>query len=329
MKKINLINVEEIVLKNNFKFLYRFPLSLIPHLGYLDNIKGQKKALESAGIEIQIEDETDSIEIDFYANESECEVIAFIGDFEYKRFVLEANKPTTLEVKRHERMTNIGLNMLHYETHSPLVYRFLIGAGASVGYRIKNEDEYTNLPINSLKKICAYGSSITQGVGAITSSCSYLQTFAKYASLTVLNKGMSGTCFCEEEMIKYLSTVECDAYLFELGCNMRGLMNEAEFANRITNLFGTILKTKKPIYVIDMLSFFNEHYSAYNVLYKEKSILFSKILNFIAKNMGDIKIYKSLDLMDRVDCISYDMLHPSTTGHFTMGKNLAQKFRNI
>ncbi|WP_214628493.1 SGNH/GDSL hydrolase family protein [Paenibacillus agaridevorans] len=71
--------------------------------------------------------------------------------------------------------------------------------------------------------IIAYGSSITQGAGATVHSSSYIQQLGRRTGMDIMNKGLSGSCFCERGMANYLRRAEgWGTALLELGVNMRG-----------------------------------------------------------------------------------------------------------
>lgn len=309
-----------------FTFLYRFPQDIVPHLGYKTNTKGQQKASTSSGIELRIHTLSTELSIDLMAQNESTFITTFIGDFEFKRFFLPKNERVNIQILHHERMQRIGESNLKNRRFTPYTFRILCEGAATVGYQniVVNDCTDTLPAIPKLPKICAYGSSITQGVGAMNNMNSYLQTFANYARIDVLNKGMSGSCLCEKAMVDYLATVDCNAYLLELGCNMRGVMDQNVFQERVVYLLDQLAQTNRPIYIIDMLSFFNTHYKDFNVDYKELSIAFSFILEALSKQYAAVQLIKSTDLLEDVTCISYDMLHPSEYGHMIMGRNLAK-----
>lgn len=325
--QIELHNVvcKEMNAENGFTFLYRFPKTLIPHLGYQTNQKGKQKALTSSGVEIRILTSSPVLTIDLLAVSESTFVMTYIGDFEYKRFFLPKDQVISVEIQHHDRMIRMDENKLPHRRFSSNMYRILAEGADTVGYKLKSDLFHETLSVFKPDTcICAYGSSITQGVGASSNMNSYLQTFANYANLEVLNKGMSGSCLCEKEMVDFLATVSCDAYLLELGCNMRGVMDQQEFQKRVTYLLQTLQQTNRPIFLIDMLSFFNRAYAHLEAEYKQISLDFSQILSDLSKQFPSVHLILSSDLLEDVTCISYDMLHPSEYGHQIMGRNLAK-----
>jgi len=329
-------NIEQMEYDQESKsyLLYRFDQKIRPMLGYRHLIKGQEKCQLPVGSEIRFIYDGDSAIIQLFPFDDDIYVTCYIGDFEHSRVLLKKGIVNDVVIQKHNRFLKINVGNEKKRRFSSNLFRVLIEDRSRIGFVSVTSDSKICLPteIDMPKStFLAYGSSITQGVGTFSNQNSYLQTFANLANVDVLNKGMSGCCLCEKEMVDYLMTIQCDYYLYELGANMRGVMDENEFERRVRYLFSMTSSTHpdKKIFVIDMLDFFNVQYKDYEgAEYKERSILYSLVLNKIVHEYPNIILFESSDLLKEFTCVSADMLHPSEYGHHMMGYLLANKIKN-
>lgn len=333
LNKVYLHNVAEI----NDGVIYRYPQKVIKTLGYLDRTKGQEKAVVPAHCELRFHTLAKEIEIELEALDSDGFVTCTFGDFEIGRFQLTANEITKITLSKHDRFIELNPTAQHCQRRfSPDLVRVIFENGPKVRLvNINTSDEDYELPNDNQmpkRKVLVYGSSISQGAGSHSLLNSYAQTFANYANVDILNKGLSGACFCEKETVDYLSSIDCDLFLYELGCNMRGCMTIDEFKERVEYL---ISKTReqnptKPIVILSILDFFREKFTIFdNPPYHEFNQKAPEILKEISNKYNNVAIIHANELMTDITCISYDMLHPSEWGHRNMGINLANKIKNL
>ena len=87
----------------------------------------------------------------------------------------------------------------------------------------------------------AYGSSITYGANTQHPATSYVQQAARRLGVDVLNLGLPGSCMAEPAMAEYLaSRTDVELVTCELGVNMTGWIEPAEFERRVRHLLMTI-----------------------------------------------------------------------------------------
>ncbi|MBO5898497.1 MAG: hypothetical protein J6R04_05760, partial [Clostridia bacterium] len=100
------------------------------------------------------------------------------------------------------------------------------------------------------KRILAYGSSITQGIGTYLSSTSYIATVGRTLGADILCKGMGGSCFCHREVADYIADETWDVATLELGINMVRRFEVSEFEHRATYVVERALSRGKPVVLI-------------------------------------------------------------------------------
>lgn len=308
----------------NDNFIYRYPTEYIEQLGYKTKIEGREKAKRPTGVEIRFKTKAKDFSISFYST-AKGFVDFYIGDFSIKRAeIIEGQNE--IEASLHERFTTLGNKKTKRFPED--VFRVQFEAGGYIkDVKIscsENIEPYTS----NLKKVVLYGSSISEGAGSFAYPYSWANILANELNIDILNKGLSGNCLCEESTVDYLKSLNPDAYLLELGCNMRGCMDENEFEKRIDYLFNTLSSTNKPIYVISTLLFFKKQFAIFKEKepYKKENRSFTQIIKRLAKKYN-ITVISMNKLMREFTDVSYDMLHPSIMGHLHIGTHLAKELK--
>lgn len=326
---IEFYNAVQLIPTKHGDLMYRFEEEIIPTLGYNDSKKGQEKAQEAGGIEIRFLSDTEEAEITLYSWDKDIYITGFIGDYQYGTFLIKKETNSTVKISLHERFKNFKFN--DKRRYSSTLFRFLISGGSRVSFVGVNTSDF---PITVPKKenlpklnILAYGSSITYGVGTTTITNSYIMQMANLLNIDVLNKGMSGSCLLEKNMVDSLARNTSDAYFLELGCNVRGIMELDEFENRLQYLLKTLSKTKKPIIIFSLLPYFSYIYRKdSNEPYKEKNISFANAIKKYAEQFNALYIPGDKIIYDP-SCCSYDMLHPSEYGHLQIALALVETLK--
>ncbi len=333
---IDFFNISDYVTDSNIPgiILQRYPLNIQKTMGYGTSFQGADKAKSIGGAEVRFICDSQNIEFQLYGIETNTYITVFQGDFQNSHLLVKANEINTFTVNKHSRFLEVDTDNANIKRrYTSNLWRIVFDYGAKISFISLNtfEKPYSlpekkDLPSETY---LAYGSSISQGAGAISIHDCYINSFANFYNCDILNKGLSGSCLLEKETIDYLQTIKCDKYLFEIGCNVRGLMDEIEFEKRFDYLIKTTIDNHptKVINIISILDFFKIKFSIFkNIPYQEKNITFTKIIeNIINKYQnGNINLISSNNLLTNLTCISYDMLHPSNYGHLMMGMNLVK-----
>ncbi len=315
--------------------LERFPKELRKLLGIPTNYNGRFRAERPHGCELRFVTEAEYFDIAFTAVEADIDLILYYGDMMHSKHTLKSGITSVLHITDPEIYGIIDKTQLPKGQFAPNVWRVLFGMNGYVYFNYLDTFGYEYRSPKQEEKPntlwAAYGSSITCGsVTSLYSNC-YINQAALRLGYDVLNKGLSGSCLCEEVVADYLAGLEVDILTLEIGVNMVMFFEEEEFRNRIEYLLKKVQESSaKSIYVIDMFPnkglIANDHNSKYYVNYRAfKTIVRELIEQVTDKRM--ISIHGE-DILKDITYLSIDLLHPSDNGHIKMGENLAELIRN-
>lgn len=324
-----LFNVEEVKhMKDGGYMLSRYPLDVIKKIGYENVKKGREKAKQPAMCEIRFYSKSSSCKVVLKSMDSDCNVFCFIDGFQCKNVHLKKNKKQEVTFEVHERMIKNKKSLGFSEKY---FYRIIFGSNSRiVFYSIENETstfEKKELPL------VLYGSSISQGTGSNSIIDSYAFLLSQSLNIDILNKGLSGSCLLEKEVVDYISLIKCRGFILEIGCNVRGVMDENEFEKRFKYLIERIsyINNDKPIFIINILEIFELLYKGFDeILYHDKNVKFISIIKKQVKllNKKNIHLISGKKLITRNYGISGDLLHPSNLGHREMCDKLSKIMMN-
>lgn len=326
-KNIEFINVAEFKETEEGLILYRYPESVIKHLGYKDSTKGQEKAKIPAMVEIRVLSYSKTLQIKLKALDAHMKVFCYIDDFQNGEAILEQNKATNLEFMIHDRMASLYQNIY---SDKPYLWRIILGNGSRILFQdIEAGDLY---PLQKELPWVLYGSSISQGAGALDIVNSYAFLTRQSLKEDILNKGLSGSCLLEKSTVDYLASIHCKGYILEIGANVRGLMDKETFSEAFDYLIESLAKKNCPVVVISILDMFENLYRNFKEIpYHEKNVEFIDIIKTKIETMSQKNIYlfSSAEWMKDIDGISADMLHPSNKGHMMLAKGLVEELNRI
>ncbi len=316
--------------------LQRFPKQVRHELGHGDHERGRFYSQVSAGCEIRFVTTAKFVKISLSSREKVGSVIVYKGDFLHSVHTLPAGIITTLHLEEPPKFSGLDPDLLHSKGFSANVWRFVFGKDSNVNFH--NLDTFGNScrpPLPEEKPQLtwlAYGSSITFGGDTNLYSNAYIPQAARRLNFDVLNKGIAGSCFCDPAMADYLATLNFDVVTLELGVNMRGRFNGAEYESRVNDLLGKLRSksANKPIFVLGV--FPNGSNMALNPdRFGQNDLLFSQISERIVKQSNDRNLYyiPGDAVLTNSSDLSCDLLHPSDDGHIRMGEALAQRIKEI
>lgn len=313
--------------------LQRFPREVRYALGD----KGRTKAVQSNGCEIRFVTDAKTIRVTLSAVESSGRVLVFKGDFFHSAHHLQAGVLQTITLEPPERFVEVSAERLDNRAFSANVWRIHFERFGGVfhdidalGYEVR-PPKSSEVPRLSF---VAYGSSITQGAGALSHYNSYIQQAARRLEVDALNLGLSGSCLCEKEVGDHIAAREdWDFAYLELGVNMRAVFTVEEFKQRATYLLDRIIQRHptKPVVITTMYpnraTYFKDNSHAYSVNEQE----FNGVLrNYAAAHSeSNLHLIEGKDIMTDFVSLTSDLIHPSDYGHILMGEKLAGKLRPI
>jgi hypothetical protein len=310
--------------------LHRFPEQFSRQLGMKENHNGRFRAERPHGCELRFVTEAGYYDIALTAVESDIDILIYYGDIFHSKHTLKAGVCTLLHIIKPEIYGIVEEEQLPKGQFSPKVWRVLFGLNGFAYFNYLNTYGYEHYPPKAEEKPeitwAAYGSSITCGSATTLYSNSYINQAAIRLGYDVLNKGLSGSCLCEDFVADYFAELDVDVLTLEVGVNMVMLFDETEFRRRIEYLLNRIKESPaKRIYMIDMFPnkglIANDHESKYYVRYRT----FKEITRELITNAMDERIISisGEDIVKDLTYLSTDLLHPSDNGHIRMGENLA------
>lgn len=318
--------------------LQRFPRNVRNSLGYLENEVGRYFSQVSVGCEIRFVTDAKFVRVSLSALEADGTVFVYKGNFLHSVHKLNAGTVTTLHLEEPTGFAEIVPENLDGYSFSSNTWRLLFGKECCITFhnieafgheiRYPEENEVPGL------KWLAYGSSITYGGNTTIYNNSYIQQTARRLNIDVLNKGLAGSCFCDDQVSSYIAeNKEWSLLTLELGINMVGNFGPDEFEQRAGNFIKRIIDKNpdKPVAVISIFTNWAvfSKYSENKLVKNNKA--FNEILQKLVENSNNKNLHfiSGKDILPDFSGLSTDLLHPSDHGHITMGENLAKILKPI
>lgn len=314
--------------------LYRYPKALAESLGESWQHNARFRAQRAHGCELRFVTEARCFDLALTAYEHEIDVQIFRGDRILQKNTLSAGQTTVLHIDVPPIEDNVEAGALQGERFPSKVWRVLCGMNGYLHFNGLDTYGWPCRPPQADEQPAvrwlAYGSSITCGSVTTVYSNAYINQAARRLGWDVLNKGLSGSCFCEPQIGDYLAGQDVDYMTLELGVNMAPSFNAAEYAWRVTHLLNLVQgnTSVKRFFVID--SFPN-----YGLLHKDRTLpaarhydLFKQITRRLTAQMAEkddrfVSLHGE-DILQSTAGLSCDLLHPSDEGHILMGQVLAE-----
>lgn len=316
--------------------LERFPEEFRNNLGIKENSTGRFRAGRAHGCELRFVTESDYFDLALTAMESSIDILIYCGDRIHSKYTLEDGKCSVLHITKHEICKIVDMTKLVKDRFESNVWRVLIGLNGSIFFNyldtFGHDCRVPNINEKPAVKWAAYGSSITCGSVTKVYSNSYINQAAIRLGYDVLNKGLSGTSYCENFVAGYLSQLDVDIITLELGVNMVLLFEEEEFEKRVYYMLKKILSNPniKKIFAIDMFPNKGEIYKDEMASYYRHYRSFKKIVRRLVNEIEDERLINIPGecILNDFNYLSVDLLHPSDDGHIMMGENLARLMKD-
>lgn len=325
--------------------LRRFPKVVREALSPLGRLVSQ----ESAGCELRFVTEARNIRLAVSSQPSalapyelhDQDIFIFKGAFFHSHLRLEPGRTNYLQLSDITGDVETAFAGLKPEVRdtdyfSADVWRILFGRYAAIFHELETFGYPVRAPLTSeipKRRILCYGSSITNGASPTLYHLSYVQQAARHLKADLFNQGLSGACWCEPEMAKYLAArSDWDLITLELGVNMRGVFTVEEFAVRSRHLIETIAAAHpdKPVFVITI---YPNAQSPQNALQgsieQERQLAFDETLRVIVRDSENpnLHLIEGCDILTDYRGMTKDLIHPGDFGHIQMGSNLANAIR--
>ena len=330
-RNIQFFNVMELEKKENCAGLHlqRFPKDVRENL----EPKGRHRAIRSCGCELRFVTEADVCNLTV-GMVRDGDVTVCRGDFFHSVHHLSGGVPTTIELTAPPRFPLVGREVLR-SRFSPDVWRILFGPCAAVFYDMDTfgaalrPPEAGELPRRTW---LAYGSSITQGVGATNIGNTYIEQAARMLGVDVLNLGLSGSCECEKVVADHIAArKDWDFATLELGVNMISHREPADFAARARYMVETITRAcpGKPVFLISIYPNYAEHMRKPDHRMARFGPYHETLAELAARSGGSVHLIEGDEILTDFAGLTSDLSHPSDYGHMQMGRNLARRLKEV
>jgi len=311
--------------------LHRFP----KHVRHALTEKGRTKAVQSNGCELRFVTDAKHVRVTMSSVETNGRVLVFRGDFFHSSHTLQAGTATTLHLEIPERFADVVPESLDNEAFSSKVWRIFCERFTAVFHDIDAFGHEVRPPAREevpRLTFLAYGSSITQGAGALNHYNGYVQQTARRLQIDALNLGLSGSCYCEREVADHIAgRTDWDIAFLEVGVNMRGSVPADEFKRRAAYLFDTIIERHphKPIFVPTIYSNRAGYFKDASSALSENERRYNEVLRDYAAAKGHslFRLIEGSEIMTDFTMLTSDLIHPSDFGHIMMGERLAAMMR--
>ncbi|MCS7460654.1 GDSL-type esterase/lipase family protein [Paenibacillus doosanensis] len=313
--------------------LHRFPKRVRHALSE----NGRTKAVQSNGCELRFVTDAKHVRITLSSLETNGRVLVFRGDFFHSAHTLQAGVIQTISLEIPERFAEVEPERLNNAAFSSRVWRVYCERFGAVFYDIDAFGHEIRPPAREevpQLTFAAYGSSITQGAGALSHYNGYIQQAARRLQIDALNLGLSGSCHCEPEVADHLAErKDWDLAFLELGVNMRSTFSPEQFEERAGYLLDRLAEKHpdKPIFLTTMYPNRASYFKDRSAVFTENERQFNDVLRRYAasKGAGQLYLLEGSDIMTDFTSLTSDLIHPSDYGHIAMGERLAEMMRPV
>lgn len=311
--------------------LERFPARFKQELGIPGNHNAQFRAKRVHGCEIRFVTEALYFEVCLTAVETDIDIVIYCGDMMHSKHTLKAGVRSVLHIEYPEMYKQVDTARLPKGRFAPWVWRIQFGMNGYVYFHYLDTYGYSHRPPKSEEKPkivwAAYGSSITCGSVTTLYSNSYIEQAAMHLGYDVMNKGLSGSCMCEQAAADYLSELSVDVLSLELGVNMLVPFEKEEFEKRVRSLLWAV-KEKSParnVFVIDIFTNRSPILKNHEDNQYRHYGCFKEVIKKLVEEVADDRIVHidGAKVAEDLTYLSTDLLHPSDQGHIRMGIKLA------
>ena len=273
-----------------------------------------------------------------FRSEGQSWLWVFRGGYQADHPVLVGTEEIAFQPPHHPRLIDWPQPGFAGTSFSPDVVRLrafgdpLIFCGAEgEGLRPPSAEEMPT------RRYLAYGTSITQGVGAAGPHLTYAARCARLLDADLINLGCGGSALCDQAMTDYMAgRSDWDFATLEISVNMcnRGMAVE-EFTRRAEYMVDRLSAAApaRPVVCMTMLPFF---YDAPGVADLEpeghqRAIDYRQALRDVAAGIDrpNIHLVEGPELLRDAQGLKDDLIHPGDVGMAEIAKNLADRLRPL
>lgn len=239
------------------------------------------------------------------------------------------NKPTEIVVKKPERLEylrKIASDFGH--SFDPEVIRVVMPAKKCCIIDVVGRCNPPKAEQMPQKRYLAYGSSITHGSLSVLPATSYAFVVAENLKADLINLGYAGSAAMEPCMADYIAErKDWDFATLEMGINVINTMSEEEFENRVRYFVYKIASENpdKTVVCIDMFYFSLDYEN------NEKADVYRNIVRKVVEelNLANVSYINGKSLLDNMDGLSADLIHPNVRGMQKIAENLTSQLKSL
>jgi len=310
-------------------FLQRYPKHIRERL----NNSARQSGQDNSGVEIRFKTDAPQARVTLTAHlGEEGEAVFYRGAFEHTRYKLPHGVTTTISFPYVAYMFDgQPPECLQGGGFSTDVWRLCLHR-CTVRFHGIDTFGHPLLPIvaGDTPRIrwLAYGSSITHAW-----LDGHVFMAAKLLEVDVANKGLAGGCHAEPEAAEFLASQDWDFLTMELGINMVWDFSPQVFETQIKRFLRIIRAARpdKPVVIISPFRNGRESSAVPDPKAGDNLRAYRKILSDIHAAAKDplLSLIDGNEILNRIDFLRFDLVHPSTHGHALMGLNLARQLQPL
>lgn len=209
----------------------------------------------------------------------------------------------------------------------PELRRILFHFRASVG-PVRTRGEVTPARAEQLpaRTLLCYGSSITQGMEALTAAGSYAPRLARLLGLDLLNLGFGGSAHLEPEIAAHIAErKDWHAATLELGINLVGSLEPDAFAQRARAFVAAVASAGRPVFCLDLFRYFDDFPGGD----AGRARACRQAVAEAAAAAGPHVRHVPIGGLPGPEGLCADLLHPSPEGMEEMARELAVRIRPL
>ena len=162
------------------------------------------------------------------------------------------------------------------------------------------------------KSILFYGSSITHGSNALDMPHSFASVIGRRLNYDVYNLGMAGHCRVEHKTIDYISSLDWNVAVLELGINVLD-WEEEKIAERVDYTLSNLAakNPQKPVIMISPFYCDNDLLCGGVRSNKWRKVMEERIKK---ADLPNVTYVNGLDILDKAEYLTADIVHPNVDG---------------
>lgn len=293
----------------------------------------------AANVELRFLLESESTDITLStAGEAGLRMFVFNGDFQDRQVYEIGPEAKTITITANERYKQLSPECIKDSSYNYKLVRLMFTGTPDAQLMYYGvEKGQISLPVKKdvpLKRLLAYGTSITHGAMLSTPYLTYPFLTSKALGMDLINLGQSGAAFCEKEMADYIaSRNDWDIAVLAMSVNMYN--NEAftctSFKERVEYMVNTVsgAHPDKPVFCVTIYPFFDD-IGIYNDDSTRNVDDYRQALRDVVKDceFDNVRLIEGSEVLKDFTLLSSDLLHPTDLGMIQMANNLSTIIAN-